>query len=168
MGADIHAIIEVQENGPNGQHWWRGFAYVNWARCRSVFHALGVHGNNEHVPQRGFPVDASQFAIEEYSMTISKDGSLDARVHDYPEVEESAALELVESGESVFLEINPPAISKPGWESPNWVTLAELRDCESKFPEEFARLEEYQATRCVLDFYMSRDYTVRLVYWFDV
>jgi len=167
MGADIHAIIEVLEDWPE-KKWWSGFASVDWPRCSSLFGVLGAHGNYEYVPRRGFPDDASFLAIEEFGMTISKDGSLDPRIHDYPEVEETAALELVESGQSVFLKTTPPAISKPGWESPNWVTLAELRECEAKSAEDFARVLEYQATLEMLEFFASRNYLVRLVYWFDV
>jgi hypothetical protein len=170
MGCDVHLIAEVREG-----NMWEGYL-INPPMGRSyiMFGTMAmVRGHfPESIAPRGFPEDASQEAINAYTLTVGRD------------ISEEEASKLVERRVSRY--ITHYQVNNIDYHSASHLFLSELRDTveladariyeevveeakESglKKPQRETYLHTYRALIRYLEYFEERGRECRVVFWFD-
>lgn len=161
MGADIHAYPEFTEEGRNG---WSGFGRLSLGRDYDLFAKLaGVRGDDQMVPSRGLPVDASLTTRWDNQLYVSEDSPNDAE-----NCSPAQAERWIGDGSSQWTDDRKASVTHPDWHSHSYCSPAELRAVlEADRPNGWGIDVRYWAVLALLEEVERRNGTARLVFWFD-
>lgn len=162
MGVDIQVVLEYDHSPAFGTP--HAVALLSWPRQRALFGAMGYRGESI-LPVKGFPAPVSWTACHHHALHVVDEGDVrESFEAGLPAISEAEALEAVEAGRSQFLSRHGAnLISHPEHLWPNWLTLAEFRQCAG----DMALSLECELTLGMMEALERRGLHARIVFWFD-
>jgi hypothetical protein len=164
MGCDIHMFVEYRQR-MQGYDSWRSWGdRTNPGRNYELFGLLaGVRsdGDEQMVPSRGMPDDASFMATHANQMFITTEGEGRCTLEQARHYETLGSTIIEQDGK-------PTWVTHPDWHSHSWCTTTELDACLKRVHKlTGAWAMEYHALLAAMQKLEHYGCEVRCVFWFD-